>query len=185
MDNDPVNKSNEEEYQFVDAALADIRGALFFTGAIVPVLVLLRFRPLLAVDAAETIPTVTIALLRSLGIFRALPVPALEGVAQNALDVSVPAGQAIVRQGEPGDRYYAIADGTVEVLRDDVVVNTLGRGEGFGEIALLHEVPRTATVRTVTETRLFAIEREPFLVALTGHAPTRHHNSSADSRANS
>ncbi len=166
-------------------ALADIRGALFFTGAIVPVLVLLRFRPLLAVDAAETIPTVTIALLRSLGIFRALPVPALEGVAQNALDVSVPAGQAIVRQGEPGDRYYAIADGTVEVLRDDVVVNTLGRGEGFGEIALLHEVPRTATVRTVTETRLFAIEREPFLVALTGHAPTRHHNSSADSRANS
>ena len=97
----------------------------------------------------------------------------------------IPAGQAIVRQGEPGDRYYAIADGTVEVLRDDVVVNTLGRGEGFGEIALLHEVPRTATVRTVTETRLFAIEREPFLVALTGHAPTRHHNSSADSRANS
>ena len=154
-------------------ALADIRGALFFTGAIVPTLVLLRLRPLLAVDAAATIPTVTIALLRSLGIFRALPVPALEGVAQNASDVSVPAGETIVRQGEPGDRYYAIADGTVEVLRDDVLVNTLGRGEGFGEIALVHEVPRTATVRTVTETRLFAIEREPFLVALTGHAPTR------------
>ncbi len=154
-------------------ALADIRGALFFTGAIVPALVLLRFRPLLAADAAATIPTVTIALLRSLGIFRALPVPALEGVAQNASSVLVPAGETIVRQGEPGDRYYAIADGTVEVLRDDTLVNTLGRGEGFGEIALVHEIPRTATVRTVTETRLFAIEREPFLVALTGHAPTR------------
>ncbi len=117
-------------------ALTDVRGALFFTGALVPVLVLLRLRPLLAVDAAATTPTVTIALLRSLGIFRALPVPALEGVAQNASDLSVPAGQVIVRQGEVGDRYYAIADGTVEVRCDDVLVNTLGRGEGFGEIAL-------------------------------------------------
>ncbi len=154
-------------------ALAGLRGALFVTGAIVPAILLLRCRPLLAVDAAATIPTVTIALLRSLGIFRALPVPAIEGIAQNASDVSVPAGQVIVVQAQPGDRYYAIADGTVEVLRDDVYVNTLGRGEGFGEIALVHEVPRTATVRAVTETRLIAIEREPFLVALTGHTPTR------------
>ena len=153
-------------------ALAGIRGALFFTAAIVPVLVLLRFRPLLAVDAAATIPTVTIALLRSLGIFRALPVPALEGVARNATDVSVPAGNVIVRQGEPGERYYAIADGSVEVLRDEVYVNTLTRGEGFGEIALVHEVPRTATVRAISDSKLIAIEREPFLVALTGHAPT-------------
>ena len=154
-------------------ALAGIRGALFFTGAIVPVLVLLRFRPLLAVDAATTIPTVTIALLRSLGIFRVLPVPAIEGVAQNAEDVIASAGEIIVLQGEPGDRYYAIADGTVEVLRDEVCVNTLGRGDGFGEIALIHEVPRTATVRAIAATRLVAIAREPFLVALTGHAPTR------------
>ena len=51
--------------------------------------------------------------------------------------------------------------------------NTLGRGEGFGEIALIHEVPRTATIRALVETRLTAIERDPFLVALTGHAPTR------------
>jgi hypothetical protein len=154
-------------------ALAGIRGALFFTGAIVPVLVLLRFRALLAVDSAATVPTVAIALLRSLVIFRVLPVPAIEGVAQNATDVTASTGEVIVRQGDPGDRYYAIADGTVEVLRHGVRVNTLGRGDGFGEIALVHEVPRTATVRAVADTKLVAIGREPFLVALTGHAPTR------------
>ena len=154
-------------------AVVDIRGSLIFTGAIVPLIVLLRFRRLLAVDAATTVPAVRIALLRSLAIFRALPVPALEGIAQSASDICVPAGEVIVHQGDPGDRYFAIADGTVEVLRDQVRENTLGRGEGFGEIALIHEVPRTATIRALVETRLTAIERDPFLVALTGHAPTR------------
>ena len=153
-------------------AVAGVRGALFYAGAIVPVLVLLRFRQLLAVDAAATVPAVTIALLRSVGIFRALPVPALEGVAHGASDVSVSAGETIIRQGDTGDRYYAIADGTVEVLRDGALVNTLDRGEGFGEIALLHDVTRIATVNAVTDVRLFAIERDAFLVALTGHAPT-------------
>jgi MFS family permease len=153
-------------------AVVDIRGALLFTGAIVPIVVVLRLRPLLAADASATIPTVRIALLRSLAIFRSLPVPALEGVAQNASDLAVPAGRTIVRLGEPGDCYYAIADGTVEVSRNDVFINTLGRGDGFGEIALVHDVPRTATVRALIDTRLIVIDREPFLVALTGHAPT-------------
>jgi len=138
-----------------------------------PAIVLLRLRPLRAVDAAATVPTVTIALLRSLSIFCALPVPELEGLAQNTSDVFVRAGELIVGQGEVGDRYFAIADGTVEVLRDNVCQNTLCRGDGFGELALIDEVPRTATVRAVTDTTLVAIERTPFLVAITGHAPTR------------
>lgn len=154
-------------------ALTGLKGALIFTGAIVPVLVLVRLRPLLAVDAAAVVPAVTIALLRSVGIFRTLPVPALEGVAHGAIDVAVPAGEMIIRQGDAGDRYFAIADGTVEVLRDGTRLNTLERGEGFGEIALLHNVPRMATVRAVTDGRMIAIERNAFLVALTGHAPTR------------
>jgi hypothetical protein len=154
-------------------ALADLRTAILVTGLFVPALVLLRLRPLLAVDAAATVPAVRIALLRSLRIFRALPVPELEGVARNAWDVSVPAGEVIVRQGEPGDTYFAIADGTVEVTKDDVAEGTLTRGDGFGEIALIDDVPRTATVRAVTDATLVAIAREPFLVAVTGHAPTR------------
>lgn len=153
--------------------IAGLKGALIFTGAIVPMVVLVRLRPLLAVDAAAVIPAVTIALLRSVGIFRALPVPALEGVAHGAIDVAVPAGGTVFRQGDVGDRYFAIADGSVEVVRNGIRVNTLERGDGFGEIALLHDVPRTATVSAMTDGRLIAIERDAFLVALTGHAPTR------------
>ena len=154
-------------------AVAGVRGALLVGGAVVPVVVLLRLRSLLAADAAVVVPAVTIALFRSLGVFRALPVPALEGVAHGATTVSFPAGARIVTQGEQGDRYYAIADGTVEVLVDGRPTGTLGRGEGFGEIALLHRVPRTATVVAVTDCSLVAVDQEPFLVAVTGHSPTR------------
>ena len=154
-------------------AIADRSGALIFAGAVVPLLMLLRLRRLLAVDAAVTVPAVTVALLRSMHVFRAMPVPALEGVALAATNLQVTAGTAIIRQGEPGDRYYAIADGTVEIRKDGALVNTLGRGEGFGEIALLHDAPRNATVVALTDAALVAVEREPFLVALTGHAPTR------------
>ena len=156
-------------------AVAGVRGAIVFTGAIVPVIVLLRLRPLLAVDAAATVPAATIALLRSLDVFRVLPVPALEGVAHSATDVSIRTGETIVSQGEEGDRYYAIADGAVEVLLDGAIVNTLRRSEGFGEIALIHDVARTASVVAANDTKLVAIEREPFLVALTGHGQTREH----------
>jgi MFS family permease len=157
----------------VFVALAGIRGALLAAGAIAPFVVLLRLRPLLRVDAAAEVPVVTVALLRSLDVFRALPVPALEGVAHTSATISVPAGSVIVREGEPGDRYYAIADGSVEVRREGELVRTLGRGEGFGEIALLHATTRTASVSAVPETTLVAIEREAFLVAVTGHGGTR------------
>ena len=157
----------------IAAAVWGIDGALIATGAIVPVVVLVRLRPLLRVDSAAVVPVVRVALLRSLDIFRALPVPALEGVAHTARDVSVPAGAVIVRRGDPGDSYFVVADGTVEVERDGRVVGVLGRGEGFGEIALLHDVARTATVTASTSAELVEVDRDAFLVAVTGHAQTR------------
>ena len=154
-------------------ALTGTTGAVLFAGAIVPGLVLLRLRLLLAVDAAVTVPVVTIALLRSMRVLRLLPVPALEGVAQEAQEVTVAAGDTILRQGDPGDEYYAIADGTVEVSRDGQLLARLGRGEGFGEIALLRDGVRTATVVATADARLIAVRRKPFLVAVTGHGETR------------
>jgi hypothetical protein len=152
--------------------LAGTRGALLFAGAIVPLVVLLRLRRLVAVDAAATIPPVVVALLRSLPLFRLLPPPALDGVAVTATPLAVPAGRTIFREGDPGDRYYAIADGTVEVTLAGKRIAQLARGEGFGEIALLRDGPRTATVTARTDAGLLAVEREPFLVAVTGHGAT-------------
>ena len=153
-------------------AVAGTTGALVLAGAVVPVVVLLRLRALLAVDSAVEVPVVQIALLRSIDAFRALPVPALEGVAHGAHDLNYAGGDVIVRQGDNGDRYYAIADGEVEVLRDGLPRRRLGRGDGFGEIALLHDGVRTATVVALDAVQVVAIDREPFLVAVTGHAET-------------
>ncbi len=154
-------------------AVAGVSGAVVAAGCVVPVVVLLRLRRLLAVDASVTVPAVTIALLRALPVFRALPVPALEGVAREAHERIVPAGVAVVQQGDYGDRFYAIADGLVEVAVDGRPITRLSRGEGFGEIALLRDRVRMATVTTCVDTRLVEIEREPFLVAVTGHGDTR------------
>ena len=99
-----------------------------------------------------------------------LPAPALEGIAHALAHVSALAGTKIVTEGEHGDCYYAIADGSVEVTKDDRHVATLDRGEGFGEIALLRDVPRTASVTAKTDAELLVIERDAFLVAVTGHA---------------
>jgi MFS family permease len=153
-------------------ALTGTTGALIFTGAIVPAVMLVRLRRLLAVDAAVTVPAVTIALLRSLVVFRALPVPALEGVAKESTEQAVSAGTVVIREGERGDSYYAVADGVLEVTQDGRKVNELSRGDGCGEIALLHDAVRTATVTAVTDARLVAVEREPFLIAVTGHGET-------------
>ena len=87
--------------------------------------------------------------------------------------VDVPPGTTIVRQGERGDKFYAIAEGEVEVAIDGQPRGTLTRGEGFGEIALLRDAPRTGTVTAVGPVTVYSLAAEPFLAALSGHAPTR------------
>jgi Cyclic nucleotide-binding domain len=150
-----------------------VPAALVCVGAILPLGAAVAGRRLLDIDRHATVPVVEIALLRSMPLFASLPPPTIESLARALEPVTFPAGVEIMRQGEEGDRFYVVAGGEVEIVRDGKEVATRQRGEGFGEIALIYDVPRTATVRTRTETQLYALEREPFLLAVTGH-PSVH-----------
>ncbi len=153
-------------------ALGGPEAALVGVGVLIAALAAVRFGAVLSVDEAAHVPIVELALLRRLQIFEPLPTSSLEALAQALTAREFAAGAVVVREGDRGEWYFAIAHGEVEVRRGDACVAVLGRGDGFGEIALLHDVPRTATVRARGDVRLYALEREDFLIALTGHEPT-------------
>jgi CRP-like cAMP-binding protein len=113
-----------------------------------------------------------IALLHGVPMLQPLPLPAIEQLARGLEPVHVPAAQAVFRQGDPGDRFYVIETGAAEVIGDDRLLTTLGPGEGFGEIALLRRVPRTATVRAATDLELHALTCVRFLPVVTGFPPS-------------
>jgi len=153
----------------ISLVFAGARAALIAIAAFFAVLLAVTFRGLRRVDASADAPVVAIRLLRRVRIFAHLPGPELEGIARAANEVSVAPGDAVIREGEVGDRYYAIVRGHVEVSEAGVYVRTMTRGEGFGEIALLADEPRTATVIAKDDVDLLSIERAPFLTAVTGH----------------
>jgi CRP-like cAMP-binding protein len=115
------------------------------------------------------VPEARLALLRSLPIFAPLSAPVLEQVASRLIPTEAALGSEIIRQGDPGDRFYVIEEGEVVVSKNGRQVATLQQGNFFGEIALLREIPRTATVTAQTDTLLYALERDDFLEAVTGH----------------
>jgi MFS family permease len=141
------------------------RTALLITGALLPAVTLLAAPRLRAIDRAAAAPAGT-SFLRRVALLAPLPEPMLERLAASLAEVRVPAGETVLRSGEPGDRFYVIEAGEVEIER-----RRFGPGESFGEIALLRDVPRTATVTARTDVVLQAIERDAFIAAVTGHAP--------------
>jgi MFS family permease len=147
-----------------------IRGALIATGALLPVLAALLWTRISALDAQALAPTRELGLLRAIPLFKPLPAPTIDQLASSLIPVHAAAGEEIIRQGEPGDRFYVIASGELDVFIDGNHIGTLGPGEYFGEIALLRDVPRTATVKAEIDTELYALERDEFLSAVTGHA---------------
>jgi len=150
-----------------------IEAALLGLGAIIGLATLTVLRPLLRIDKSADAPVVAIRLLRRTTLFEHLPAPSLEGVARAAEPRSYLPGERVITTGEPGDHYYVIVAGQADVVVDGVHRRVMGPDEGFGEIALLSEVPRTATVSAVGPLEVLRLERIDFLTAVTGHDSTR------------
>jgi predicted MFS family arabinose efflux permease len=147
-----------------------LEGALIATGVFLPVLVLLLARPVARIDATATPPSEDeLRILTSVPIFSPLPGTSLEQLATRLVPLRVEAGSMIVREGDEGDRFYIVADGGLDVLQDGLKIAELSAGDYFGEIALLRDTSRTATVTARTDAVLYALDREDFLAAVTGH----------------
>ncbi|WP_217924937.1 MFS transporter [Miltoncostaea oceani] len=146
------------------------RGALLVTGLLLPGLALAVLPRLAAIDRETSVPTTELELLGGVPLFAPLPSPVLEGLAGRLRVVHVAAGEEVVRQGEPGDIFYIVEEGTLGVARDGAPLRDLGPGDFFGEIALLRAIPRTATVTAACATTLRALRGDEFVAAVTGHA---------------
>ena len=92
--------------------------------------------------------------------------------ARNATSVHFEPGTYLMTEGEPGERYLAIASGAAEVLQRGTAISTVTDGDGVGEIALLRNIPRTASVRAATTVHAIAVDKASFLIAVTGHPAT-------------
>jgi MFS family permease len=149
--------------------LLGVRGALVVLGLMAPTAAALAWRRLHAIDAALAHRDEEIEVLNDVAMFRPLPMPAIDELAAHVERLDVPAGGEVFHQGEHGDRFYVIEGGEAEVIGDGRLIRVLRAGDGFGEIALLQDTLRTATVRARTPLRLYTLDRRHFLSAVTDY----------------
>jgi MFS family permease len=145
-----------------------LRWALAVVGGVVAGLVLPWSPRVRHLDGAMAEPD-GLALLRSIGFFQALSPPALDALARRLGERTAAPGEVILRQGESSDRFFVIEAGRVKVVQDGRELREEGPGEFFGEIGLLRDEPRSATVTAVEPTVLRTLDREVFLPVVTGN----------------
>lgn len=151
-----------------------LRWALVIGGAAVPLLAVAAAPRLLRMSRAagrrRDELAVPVALLGGLPVLRATPTPVLESIAAAMpLETHAP-GATIIAQGDEPDDFYVVVAGRLTVHlregREERQINTLGPGDGFGEIGLLEGIPRTATVRAAEDVQLYRLAGEHFLAAV-------------------
>ena len=131
-------------------------------------------RPLSAIEAGAKVPERAFARLRDISIFNPLPIVTVENLATRAGTRRVEPGTPIVREGDPAEAFFVIEEGSVDVHEDGVFRRVERAGEFFGEIALLRDSPRAATVRATTLVTLLTFERDDFLAAVGAHPRSSH-----------
>jgi MFS family permease len=143
------------------------RWGLVIVGAPVAALVLASPAALRRIDTVALAPP-GLELLRSVSLLSSLPEPILDRLARALVRVEFADGEVVMREGDHGDLFYVVENGGVTVTKDGRFIASLGPGDYLGEIALLRDVPRTATVTAAGPTVLQALDREDFLPAVTG-----------------
>ena len=144
------------------------RAAFVLVGALLPVLTLLCWSRLRAIDREVLAPAAELDVLSGVPLFEPLSLVAKEHLAGRLTRLHAEPGEVVVRAGDTGDRFYIVDSGELEIVNG--AHSSAGSGDFFGEIALLRDVPRTATVRAVAPSELFALDRDDFLSALTHSA---------------
>jgi MFS family permease len=142
--------------------------AFAVVGAILPLLAILTYRRLVEIDRAVA-PAAELDLVKGVPMFAPLSIAAKERVASRLVPLSVAAGDTVIRAGEVGDRFYVVGAGALVVDAPGRRVDA-GPGDYFGEIALLWDIPRTATVTATADSIVYALERDDFLAVVTGHS---------------
>jgi len=159
-------------------AVVGLTTAIMVAGILLPMVAVAVLRTVSRGEAGVPIPFREIALLRRIPLFAPVPAPALEAAAAALIPVTMSAGTVVIRQGEVGDRFWLVDTGEVDVDQGGSVIARLGPGASFGELALIRDIPRTASVVAVTDVILFALDREAFLLTLTA-SPRAAHEASA------
>jgi MFS family permease len=152
--------------------LTSLKATLVLVGALLPVMVVMSWPLLSRLDVGALMPE-RLALARGVPFLAPLPEPTLERITGLLEPITVPAGQPVFSQGDAGDRFYLIEQGDAIVERDGGEIARLAPGGYFGEIALVQDIPRTATVRAAGDLSVLALDRDEFIAAVTGHAPSR------------
>ena len=159
------------------------RGAFVATGVVLPAIGVVAWKWIRRLDDRALQPGPGFGLLEAIPLFGVLPQGELEELSRDLIRLSVPAGEDIFVEGAAGDRFYVIESGSVSIVSQGRTVATTEAGGYFGEIALLRDIPRTATVRADVDTDLYALERDDFMRVVTG-ASSAHEiaNTEADRR---
>jgi MFS family permease len=158
----------------VAPALVDAFGAreaFIAVGAILPLLTLATYRKLASIDK-DAAPAPELEFVQRVPMFQPLSIAAKERVAGNLQLQSVDAGAVVIRAGDPGNSFYIVGTGALEITAEGLRT-VADEGDYFGEIALLRDVPRTATVTALEDSRLYVLLRDDFLAAVTGHEAAR------------